>query len=152
MRSAELARLAGVSSDTLRHYELIGVLPAPERTAGNYRVYPVETLERVKMVRRALAFGFSLAELASVLRVRDEGGRPCRAAHKLGKAKLVEVEHKLKELLSLRAQLKRALRDWKRRLARTASTERAKLLESLPDALALMASRKNPLKRGHRTR
>src|SRR6476660_7214504 len=64
MKSAELARLARVSTDALRHYERVGVLPAPQRTAGNYRVYPPEALNRVHLIRRALSFGFSLAELA----------------------------------------------------------------------------------------
>jgi DNA-binding transcriptional MerR regulator len=150
MRSAELAELAGVSTDALRHYERVGVLPPPERTAGNYRVYPPGALARVQMVKRALAFGFTLAELASIFKVREQGGTPCRAAKKMGEAKLQEVERKLAELSELRAELKKLLRDWDRRLARVSGTERAKLLESLPDTAALMTSGKNPFKRGHR--
>jgi DNA-binding transcriptional MerR regulator len=150
MRSAELAQLARVSTDALRHYERVGVLPAPERTAGNYRVYPPGALARVQMVKRALAFGFTLAELASIFAVRERGGTPCRAARKMGEAKLREVERKLVELSGLRAELKKLLRDWDRRLARVSGTERAKLLESLPDTAALMTSGKNPFKRGHR--
>jgi DNA-binding transcriptional MerR regulator len=150
MRSAELARRAGVSTDALRHYERVGVLPAPERTAGNYRVYPAAALERVRMVRRALTFGFSLAELADIFRVRDRGGTPCRAARELGTAKLADVEQRLAELTVLRAQLKKLLLDWDKRLARVSGAERAKLLESLPDAAVSMTSRKNPLKRGHK--
>jgi len=150
MRSAELAKLAGVSTDALRHYERVGVLPQPERTAGNYRVYPPSALARVQMVKRALAFGFTLAELASIFKVREQGGTPCRAAKKMGEAKLQEVERKLIELSELRAELKKLLRDWDRRLARVSGTERAKLLESLPDTATLMTSGKNPFKRGHR--
>lgn len=150
MRSTELARRAGVSTDALRHYERMGVLPAPQRTAGNYRVYPAGALERVRMVRHALAFGFSLAELADIFHVRDRGGAPCRAARELGKAKLADVEQRLAELTALRAQLKKMLRDWDRRLARVSGTERARLLETLPEAAVSMTSRKNPLKRGHR--
>jgi DNA-binding transcriptional MerR regulator len=150
MRSAELARLAGVSTDALRHYERVGVLPAPQRTAGNYRVYPAIALDRVRLVRRALAFGFSLAELARIFKVRERGGVPCREARELGKAKLADVERRLAELSSLRAQLKKVLRDWDGRLARTSATERARLLESLPDAAAPMTSGKIPPKRGQR--
>ncbi len=150
MRSAELAKLAGVTTDALRYYERVGVLRPPERTAGNYRVYPSGSLERVQMVRRALAFGFTLAELASIFTVRDQGGTPCRAARKIGEAKLREVERKLAELSVLRAELKKLLRNWDQRLAQVSGTERAKLLESLPDTAALMTSEKNPFKRGHR--
>ena len=64
LRSGELARLAGISADTLRHYERMKVLAAPRRSAGNYRHYPPEALDRVRLIRRALAVGFSLPELA----------------------------------------------------------------------------------------
>ena len=78
MASGELARRAGVSTDTLRHYERVGVLAKPARALGNYRLYPETALGRVLLVRRALAFGFSLAELSVVLRERERGAPPCR--------------------------------------------------------------------------
>lgn len=151
MRSAELARLAGVSTDSLRHYERVGVLPVPQRTAGDYRIYPPSALDRVRLIRRCLAFGFSLAELARIFKVRERGGIPCREARDLGKAKLADLERRLAELTSLRAQLKKILRDWDRRLGRTEATEHARLLESLPDTAVPMTSGKIPFKRGHRT-
>ena len=150
MRSSELARRAGVSTDALRHYERVGVLPRPQRTAGNYRVYPASALDRVRLVRRCLAFGFSLSELARIFNVRDRGGIPCHQARELGKVKLAEVEQRLAELSALRAQLKEVLRDWDRRLARTSNSERAGLLESLPSATVSMTSEKISLKRGHK--
>jgi DNA-binding transcriptional MerR regulator len=150
MKSAELARLAGVSTDALRHYERVGVLPAPQRTAGNYRVYPPEALDRVHLIRRALSFGFSLAELAGIFKVRERGGVPCREARELGKAKLADVERRLAELASLRTQLKKVLRDWDKRLTQTSSDQRARLLESLPETAVSMTSGKISLKRGHR--
>jgi DNA-binding transcriptional MerR regulator len=67
MRAGELARTAGVSTDTLRHYERKGVLQRPRRAANGYRQYPPEALDRVLLVRRALGVGFTRAELARVL-------------------------------------------------------------------------------------
>jgi len=67
MGSGELAKLTGVSTDLLRHYERIVVLTFPLRTAHGYRRYAPEALERVRTVRRALSIGFSLPELARVL-------------------------------------------------------------------------------------
>ncbi|MCA1601762.1 MAG: MerR family transcriptional regulator [Acidobacteria bacterium] len=49
--------------DTLRHYERKGVLPRPQRSPNGYREYPAAALERVRMIRRALAVGFTLDEL-----------------------------------------------------------------------------------------
>src|ERR1039458_5579184 len=72
MQSGELARLSGVSTDTLRHYERVGVLAKPPRTNSGYRRYPASALERVRLVRRAMSVGFSLEELARVQRVRDK--------------------------------------------------------------------------------
>jgi len=64
MRSGQLAHLTGVSTDTLRHYERLGLLPLPQRTAGNYREYPPASQLRVELIQRALTIGFSLCRSA----------------------------------------------------------------------------------------
>ena len=79
VRSAELARRAEVSADTLRYYEKKGLLPRARRSENGYREYPREAGARVRLVRRAVALGFSLDEVARVLAVRDRGGAPCRS-------------------------------------------------------------------------
>jgi len=61
MHSGQLARQSGVSTDTLRHYERLGLLSLPQRTPGNYREYPPTSQQRVELIRRALTIGFSLA-------------------------------------------------------------------------------------------
>jgi DNA-binding transcriptional MerR regulator len=130
-RSGELAELAGVSSDTLRHYERKGVLARPLRKANDYRQYPAAALQRVRLIRRALAVGFTLNELAAVLNVRDHGGAPCTEVRTLAAAKLSEVETRLREMTELRDELRAVLKDWDARLARHAPGQRAHLLESL---------------------
>ena len=131
MRAGELARAAGVSTDTLRHYERKGVLPKPRRSPNGYREYASESLARVLLVRRALAFGFTLDELARVLRARERGGAPCREVRALAAKKLAGVEARLRELASLRDELRATLDEWDSRLSKTAAGERARLLESL---------------------
>jgi len=69
LRSGTLAKAAGVSPDTIRHYERLGILPRASRTESGYRMYPASAIERVLVVQRALQIGFSLAEPAEVLRV-----------------------------------------------------------------------------------
>jgi DNA-binding transcriptional MerR regulator len=90
--SGELARLAGVSSDTLRHYERKGVLPLARRLNNGYRKYPADSIHRVRLIRRALAVGFTLDDLAQFLRARDRGLAPCREVRALATKKLTEVE------------------------------------------------------------
>jgi DNA-binding transcriptional MerR regulator len=129
--AGELAAAAGVSTDTLRHYERKGVLPRPVRSANGYRRYPADALERVRMVRNALAVGFTLDELARLLAERDRGGAPCREVRAMASGKLADIEVQLKNLAAMRDDLKAAITDWDTRLANTPPDERAGLLESL---------------------
>jgi len=131
LRSGQLAKMAGVSTDLLRHYERIGVLPAQIGTPNGYRLYPPESLKRVRAVRSSLALGFSLAELSRIFAVRDRGGIPCRKVRALGEEKLRHVEQSLKELQALRRHIRETLSQWDRRLAETGRGQRAELLESL---------------------
>jgi len=131
LRSGELARLAGVSADTLRHYERKGLLAKPRRSSNGYREYPASTLDRVRLIRSALAVGFTLDELARILKVREQGGTPCRQVRQLAAAKLTEVETLLREVTAIRDALQILLRDWDKKLAATSGSERAGLLETL---------------------
>jgi DNA-binding transcriptional MerR regulator len=132
MRSGELARLSGVSTDTLRHYERLGLLPRPPRTGGGYRNYSAQSLERVRLIRRALSVGFSLPELTIILRMRDGGQPPCRRVQVIAESKLQQIKHQIKDLCEMRDHLDALLRDWKLKLARTRKGEPAWLLDSLP--------------------
>jgi len=134
--SSELARLAGVSTDTLRHYERKGLLPRPPRSSNGYRHYSLETPDRVRLVQRALAVGFSLDELARILRERDKGKAPCREVRALAQEKLANLEKRIAELETLRSELQNILQDWDLRLAQTEPGERANLLNSLTTAKA----------------
>jgi DNA-binding transcriptional MerR regulator len=131
-RSGLLAKLCGVSTDTLRHYERAGVLPAPRRRENGYREYPPEALARVRLIRNALAIGFTLAELAPLLRSRAAGRPPCREVRALAAEKLASVEARLADLTAFRDALAATLREWDRRLSRTGSGREARLLERLP--------------------
>ena len=131
MSAGELARASGVSTDTLRHYERKGVLPLPARARNRYRQYPPEAADRVRMVRQALAIGFTLDELASILKVRDRGGAPCKQVRALAAAKLEETEMRVREATALRDDLAAILSDWDARLSRAGRGGRAGLLESL---------------------
>ncbi|HWE49637.1 MAG TPA: heavy metal-responsive transcriptional regulator [Bryobacteraceae bacterium] len=137
MRSGELARLTGVSTDTLRHYERLGALPRPGRTGSGYRVYPDSAVRRVELIRRSLAVGFSLKELVRVLRVRDGGGAPCRQVRALAQSKLEQIDRRLEELVALRRQLAELLATWDHRLEQTPPDQPAGLLEMLPGSLQL---------------
>lgn len=130
LQIGELARAVGVSADTLRHYERKGLLK-PLRQSNGYREYPQHAPDRVRMIRRALALGFRLDDLARIFKVRDAGGAPCRQVRELAAAKLDEVETLLGELTAMRGELRRLLKDWDQRLDSTSGAEPARLLETL---------------------
>jgi DNA-binding transcriptional MerR regulator len=142
----EAARRAGVSPDTLRHYEKKGLLPAPPRSAGGYRRYPPETVARVQLIRRALVIGFTLDDLARVFRERDRGGAPCRGVRDIVAGRLDALDAQLRELAVLRRQLRALLAEWDRTLARTTPGERAHLLLHLPAAVAAPTTTLRPTK------
>jgi DNA-binding transcriptional MerR regulator len=133
-RSGEIARRAGVSVDTLRHYERRGLLPPPARLANGYRLYPAAALERVLLIQRALAVGFTIGELAKLLRERDAGHAPCAEVRALAERKLGEVYEQLENLAAFRSALDGILRDWDLRLRGARKGQPARLLESLPAA------------------
>src|SRR5262245_5068158 len=134
-----VADATGVSTDTLRHYERLGLLPETVRTRAGYRRYHPSAIERVRLIQRALIVGFSLKDLAAVLRHRESGEPPCRRVRALVGERLDGVERRIEELTTLRDEMRLLLRDWDDRLAGTPPGERARLLDMLAGRRAFEA-------------
>jgi DNA-binding transcriptional MerR regulator len=109
MRIGELAARTGFSVRNIRFYEQRGLLPAPQRTEGGYRVYDQDAVARLRFVRSAQALGLSLAEIAEVLRVRDHQGPPCSYVAELIQTHISAVETRIKQLAALRDELRARL-------------------------------------------
>ena len=127
----ELAASAGISTDTLRYYERRGVLRPPARTRSGYRRYPASAAARVMLIRRALAIGFSIKDLATVFSERDAGGAPCRKVRAIVGDRLARIDAELDALTALKVELTALVQEWDARLAETPPNKQAKLLESL---------------------
>ncbi|WP_028812530.1 heavy metal-responsive transcriptional regulator [Streptomyces flavidovirens] len=106
MRIGDLAAVSGVTAKTLRFYEQAGVLPAPPRTAGGYRDYPEQAVKRLAFIRDAQGAGLSLAEIRSVLVLRDAGASPCAHVTALVDRHLRDIERRLAELRATKAMLR----------------------------------------------
>ena len=145
--SGALAKATGVSSDTIRHYEKIGVLPRATRTESGYRVYPASAVERVLVVQRALRIGFTLAELAEVLRTRDAGGAPCGRVYQLAREKLKGIEADIEALKRTKRYLQKVLSDWEQRTQRAGPGQKSHLLYSLTDAVKSLGPTTNQFRR-----
>jgi DNA-binding transcriptional MerR regulator len=135
MYSGELARLAGVSADTVRYYEREGLLRTAPRSASGYRIFPQDALDRVQLIRSALVIGFSVRELTEILRERNSGGVPCHRVRELVASKLVALESRLRELRLWRTELRNTLAQWDRVLAKTPRGKQARLLEAFAATL-----------------
>jgi MerR family mercuric resistance operon transcriptional regulator len=110
MRIGEVADALGLPTRTIRFYERRGLLPEPDRSANGYRVYHDATIERLRFIRSAQAAGLTLAEIGSVIDVRDGGIAPCEHVGDLLQAKLEDVETRQRELEALERELKSLLK------------------------------------------
>ena len=109
-----LAKHAGVSVDTIRYYEKIGLLPPPDRTQSGYRTYGPLAKHRLVFIQKAQKLGFSLEEIKRVLDQRGTGELPCGAVISMAQTRLNAVESQLAELTTLGKTLRKHLRKWKR--------------------------------------
>jgi len=149
LRSGELARLTGVSADTLRHYERLGILPTSQRTRNGYRIFKASAVETVQLTQRALQLGFSLKELSGILRTRERGGVPCQRVLGLTEEKLRLIGEQIQELRRTEEDLRELVRDWRAKLMQTPPGNQAGLLHSLVSRPKAKAT-KNNLKRRSR--
>ncbi|MGE3150952.1 MAG: helix-turn-helix domain-containing protein [Pseudorhodoplanes sp.] len=104
-----LARETGTKVETIRFYEKSGLLPAPSRTDGNYRSYDEAHLNRLSFIRRARELGFSLDQVRTLLTLSDDRGQPCAAVDAIATEHRAEVERKIADLQSLKAELDRMI-------------------------------------------
>jgi DNA-binding transcriptional MerR regulator len=108
MRIGEVAKQSGVTVDTVRFYERVGVLPPPERRPSGYRHYAFDTIERIKLTRELQAIGFTLADVVDALAAHDAGGATCESEQWRLEAVLSRVDAKLAELSALRRRILQA--------------------------------------------
>jgi DNA-binding transcriptional MerR regulator len=107
MRIGELASRSGTSTKTIRYYESVGLVPAPDRSPSGYRQYDESALARLTFIRAAQAVGLSLGEIRSILALRDEGETPCGYVVDLLRSRTAELDRRIAELRSLRGELVR---------------------------------------------
>jgi DNA-binding transcriptional MerR regulator len=105
MKIGEVAGQAGVTVDTVRFYERVGVLPAPARTDSGYRDYEPGTVERIQLTRELQGLGFTLNDAVDALASHDAGGATCESERWRLQAVLDRVDAKLAELTALRGRI-----------------------------------------------
>ncbi|HEY8213218.1 MAG TPA: helix-turn-helix domain-containing protein [Methylocystis sp.] len=97
----ELSKQSDVNIETIRYYEKIGVMPAPGRSAGGYRIYGADHLKRLSFVRRSRQLGFSLDEIRGLLRLVDGHAYTCAEVQALTLNHVAEIRRKIADLKRL---------------------------------------------------
>jgi MerR family mercuric resistance operon transcriptional regulator len=105
----DLATAANVSVETIRFYQRKGLVPEPPRAYGQIRRYGASDVARVKFVKSAQRLGFSLEEVAALLRLDD--GTHCDEARVMAEQKLADVRSKLRDLRRIESVLKTLVAD-----------------------------------------
>jgi DNA-binding transcriptional MerR regulator len=109
MTISELATRANVTADTLRYYQKIGLLPAPQRSTAGYRLFEEESLDRLRFIKTAQRLGLRLSDIARLLEVMDKGMCPCGHTEDLLRTRLAEVDREIERLTALRAEMANTL-------------------------------------------
>ncbi len=98
MTIGTVARHAGVGVETIRFYEKKGLIARPRKPLNGFRDYPADTVTRIRFIRQAQAFGFSLAEIAELLSLRADPRANCADVRARAAVKLDEVKRKIQGL------------------------------------------------------
>ena len=105
MTIGQLAAATEVNVQTVRYYERRGIMIPPTRSRSGYRQYNEDDVKRIRFIKRAQELGFSLDEIADLLNLRVEKRSSCAAAEKRARARLADVDRKIRELQRLRRVL-----------------------------------------------
>lgn len=103
LQIGEVAAAAGVSVDTVRYYEREHLLPSAGRTQGGFRLFGRDAVDRIRFIKQAQELGFALDEIRTMLRA--DGSAECRHVHDLLKAKLAEIDDRMRRMRAFRSQL-----------------------------------------------
>jgi len=109
----EVARLTGVSVDTIRHYTRKGLL-APKRDSNNgYQHYSKTDVQRVRFILQAKRLGYTLKEIDEVICEARQGHSPCPRVREIIEARIGENRQKVDELNNLQTRMEAALQRWR---------------------------------------
>lgn len=106
MKIGDLSKLTQTQVETIRYYEREGLLPEPDRTEGNYRIYGDAHAERLAFIRHCRSLDMTLEEIRQLLRFKDDPASDCGEVNALLDAHIGHVADRIRELRALEKQLK----------------------------------------------
>jgi MerR family Zn(II)-responsive transcriptional regulator of zntA len=112
MKVNELAKAAGVSADTVRHYARLGLIQANRAPANGYRFFPVSAVQRLKFIKAAQRLGFSLQDIQLIFQDADKGHSPCPRVRQVIAARIEASAAQIRELEETHRRMQLALEQW----------------------------------------
>ena len=101
----QAAKQSGVSAKMVRHYESLGLLPAVHRTDAGYRQYGDRQIHTLRFIRRARALGFSMLEIAELLKLWQNQQRASADVKRIAQAHVADLERRIAEMQAMRQTL-----------------------------------------------
>ena len=123
MNVSELAKEAEISPHVVRFYARTGLLRPGRNPSNGYKVFGQNEVKRLRFIRMAQCLGYSLAEIAEMLRRLEDGETPCDLMEKILRERLVENQEKLDLLERTQALMERALEYLSNRAWRSANID-----------------------------
>lgn len=105
MNISEAARLSGLSAKTIRHYEDIGLMKPAVRTEAGYRQYNQHSVDQLSFVHHARVLGFSIAQVSSLLALKEDPHRASREVKALAQEQMKQLEQRMQELTRMKSML-----------------------------------------------
>ena len=127
LKIGQVAERGGVNLQTIRYYEREGLLPEPPRLQSGYRMFPDNTVRRIRFIKRAQELGFTLSEIRDLLALRIDKERPSSEVRTLAQAKISNIEAKIRTLNNM----KRVLSNLTERCSGCGPSNECPILESI---------------------
>ncbi|MDA8196167.1 MAG: MerR family transcriptional regulator [Actinomycetota bacterium] len=105
MKISEVSRLTKITEKTLRFYEEIGVIEAPDRLSNGYRDYDESVIQRLNFIKSAQGAGLTLAEVAQIISIRTEGSVPCQHVVSILSNNLDRLDVAIEKMVNLRNEI-----------------------------------------------
>src|SRR5687768_11928553 len=108
----DVAKRTGLPAPTIRYYEEVGLLKKPVRGESGYRSYSSKTVDELLFVKKAQSLGFSLEEIAEILKLSRSGQKPCERVLALSHKHLDAIDARIRNLQKFRRYLAGELSKW----------------------------------------
>ena len=105
LQIGELSKKTGIAVSAIRYYEEVNLLEPSYRSDSKYRFYLPSDVSLVNFIKKSKSLGFTLDEIKSILKERDQGRSPCPVVRSLAKAKIKELQKKVDDLKQLEKEL-----------------------------------------------